>query len=44
MERGKKSTAERIVYGAFEVLKEKTGKEPMVVGEEEQDVAATESL
>ena len=31
MERGKKSTAEQIVYGAFEVLKEKTGKEPLEV-------------
>ena len=31
MEKGKKSTAERIVYGAFEILKEKTGKEPLEV-------------
>ena len=31
MERGKKATAERIVYGAFDVLKEKTGKEPLEV-------------
>ncbi len=31
MERGKKSTAEGIVYGAFDVLKEKTGKEPLEV-------------
>ena len=31
MERGKKSTAEGIVYGAFEILKEKTGKEPLEV-------------
>ena len=31
MERGKKSTAESIVYGAFDVLKEKTGKEPLEV-------------
>ena len=31
MERGKKSLAEQIVYGAFDVLKEKTGKEPLEV-------------
>ncbi|MBU3758401.1 MAG: 30S ribosomal protein S7 [Candidatus Omnitrophica bacterium] len=31
MERGKKSTAEGIVYGAFETLKKKTGKEPLEV-------------
>lgn len=31
MERGKKSTAESIVYGAFDILKEKTGKEPLEV-------------
>ncbi len=31
MERGKKSLAERIVYDAFDVLKEKTGKEPLEV-------------
>lgn len=31
MERGKKSLAERIVYGAFDVIKEKTGKEPLEV-------------
>lgn len=31
MERGKKSIAERIVYGAMDVLKEKTGKEPLEV-------------
>ena len=31
MERGKKSLAESIVYGAFDVLKEKTGKEPLDV-------------
>ncbi len=29
MERGKKSLAERIVYGALNVIKEKTGKEPL---------------
>ena len=31
MERGKKSTSESIVYGAFDILKEKTGKEPLEV-------------
>ena len=28
---GKKGTAQRIVYGAFEIIKEKTGKEPVEV-------------
>ncbi len=31
MERGKKSVAQKIVYGAFDIIKEKTGKEPMDV-------------
>ncbi len=31
MERGKKSTAEGVLYGAFDVLKEKTGKDPLEV-------------
>ena len=31
MECGKKSLAERIVYGSFDILKEKTGKEPLEV-------------
>ena len=31
---GKKGTAQRIVYGAFEQIKEKTGKEPVEVFEE----------
>ncbi len=31
MESGKKSTAERICYGAFEVLKQKTGNDPLKV-------------
>jgi small subunit ribosomal protein S7 len=31
MERGKKSLAEGIVYKAFDILKEKTGKEPLEV-------------
>ena len=28
---GKKGTAERIVYGAFDIIKEKTGQDPMEV-------------
>ena len=31
MERGKKSIAESIVYGAFDVLQQKTGKDPLEV-------------
>lgn len=31
---GKKGVAEKIVYGAFEIIKEKTGKEPMEVFDE----------
>ena len=31
MERGKKATAENILYGAFDKLKEKTGKDPLEV-------------
>jgi len=31
MTRGKKSTAERIVYGAFNIIKSKSGKEPIDV-------------
>ncbi len=31
---GKKGTAQKIVYDAFEVIKEKTGKEPLEVFEE----------
>lgn len=31
MERGKKSVAQGIVYGAFDIMKAKTGKEPMEV-------------
>lgn len=34
MQDGKKGVAERIVYGAFEIIKEKTGKEPMEVFDE----------
>jgi small subunit ribosomal protein S7 len=28
---GKKSTAQKIVYGAFDIIKDKTGKEPLEV-------------
>ena len=31
MESGKKATAERICYGAFEILKQKTGNDPLKV-------------
>ena len=31
---GKKGTAQKIVYGAFDIIKEKTGKEPIEVFEE----------
>jgi small subunit ribosomal protein S7 len=31
MGQGKKSVAERVVYGAFDVLKDKTGKDPLEV-------------
>lgn len=33
MHSGKKSTANRIIYGAFEIIKERTGGEPMEVFE-----------
>lgn len=33
MERGKKTVAEKIVYGALDILKEKTQKEPLIVFE-----------
>ncbi len=33
MERGKKTVAEKIVYGALDILKEKTQKEPLTVFE-----------
>ena len=39
MERGKKATAERILYGAFDVLKEKTGKDPLEVFKQALDNA-----
>ena len=31
MKKGKKSTAKRIVYGALDIMKEKTGKDPLEV-------------
>ena len=31
---GKKTVAQKIVYGAFDIIKEKTGKEPLVAFEE----------
>ena len=39
MERGKKSLSERMVYGAFEILKEKTGKDPLDVFKQALDNA-----
>lgn len=29
LQRGKKSTAQRVIYGAFDLMKEKTGQEPI---------------
>jgi len=37
MEKGKKSLAERIIYGAFEEIKQKVGKEPLEVFKEALD-------
>ena len=31
MQQGKKTTAQKIVYGAFDIIKEKTKKEPLEV-------------
>ncbi len=31
MQKGKKGTAQNILYGAFDIIKEKTGKDPMEV-------------
>src|SRR3989338_5807066 len=39
MERGKKSLSERLVYGAFDILKEKTGKDPLEVFKQALDNA-----
>ena len=33
MKDGKKGTAEKILYGSFEIIREKTGKDPMEVYE-----------
>ena len=33
MNDGKKGTAQKILYGAFDMIKEKTGEEPMTVFE-----------
>ena len=40
LQRGKKRTAERIVYGAFDIIKQKTGKDPLAVFEEAMKVIA----
>ncbi|MBR6252610.1 MAG: 30S ribosomal protein S7, partial [Clostridia bacterium] len=34
MESGKKSVAQKIVYGAFDIVKEKTGKDPLATFDE----------
>ena len=34
MEDGKKTVAQKIVYGAFDIIKEKSGKEPLVAFDE----------
>lgn len=39
MERGKKSVAEHLLYGAFDVLKEKTSKDPLEVFKQAVDNA-----
>ncbi len=39
MERGKKSTAEGVLYGAFDILKDKTGKDPLEVFKQALDNA-----
>ena len=41
---GKKGTAQKIVYGAFEIIKEKTGKEPVEVFREAMDNDLNTSL
>ncbi len=40
LKRGKKHTARRILYAAFEIIKQKTGKEPMDVFRKAVDNAA----
>ena len=39
MTEGRKSTAEKIVYGAFDILKDKTGKDPLEVFKQALDNA-----
>ena len=39
LERGKKSLAERILYGSFDIVKEKTGKDPLDVFKQALDNA-----
>ena len=39
MQRGKKSTAERIVYGTLETIQQKTGKDPLAVFQQAMDNA-----
>ncbi|MBI3956401.1 MAG: 30S ribosomal protein S7 [Candidatus Kerfeldbacteria bacterium] len=40
LKRGKKRTAERVVYGALDIIKQKTSKEPLAVFEEAMKVIA----
>lgn len=40
LQRGKKRTAERVLYGSFDLIKEKTGKDPIAVFEEAMKVIA----
>lgn len=40
LQRGKKRTAERVVYDAFEIIKTKTGKDPLPVFEEAMKIIA----
>ena len=40
LQRGKKRTAERVVYDAFEIIKTKTGKDPLAVFEEAMKIIA----
>ena len=38
MQKGKKSVAEKVVYGALDIIKEKTGKNPLEVFETAMNV------
>lgn len=40
LQRGKKRTAERVLYDSFDLIKEKTGKDPVAVFEEAMKVIA----